>query len=138
MPTPTYYELIALLIALLSALYARWAATEAKKANRISLHQYRKDIYDAFVHLRMHMTQYADQAAISEVNKFYHPSRNAQFYFDRELAREIEQYFDLCFGIADTSKTQPVRSVTISEAHEAERCGVVLNQKLTQIIAVHK
>ncbi|WP_368165615.1 hypothetical protein [Aeromonas sp. R9-1] len=135
---PTSYEALALLIALLSALYARWAVKEAKRANHISLHQYRKDIYDAFRHLTMHMTQHADQAVLSEVNKFYHPSRNAKFYFDSELAKEIERYFDLCFNIADKSKTQQVRSITISEAHEAEQCALALNYRLAKVIAVHK
>lgn len=138
MSLPTPYEAIALLIALLSALYARWAATEAKKANRISLLQYRTEIYDAFKALAMHMIQHADQAMHSEVTKFYHPSRNAKFYFDSELAKEIERYYDLCFAIADQNRTQRIRSVLISAAHEAEQCAVALNHKLTQATAVHK
>ncbi|MFM5879900.1 hypothetical protein ACET7V_10725 [Aeromonas sanarellii] len=135
---PESFEAIPSLIALLSALYARWTWTEAKNANRISLHQYRKDIYDAFLQLRMHMTQYADQAVLSEVTKFYYPSINAKFYFNSELAREIECYYDLCFKLADKNRNHLIRDELITQAYEAQQCATVLNEKLTKNISVHK
>lgn len=41
-----YIALAALAVALLAALYARWAANEAKRANEISLHFKKVEIYE--------------------------------------------------------------------------------------------
>lgn len=93
--------LLSLLVAGLSALYARWSWSEARKANRISLHGQKKEIYDAFFELKMHMAQKSQFADLGEVSKFYYPSRNASIYLSGELAKDIENYFAACFRIAD-------------------------------------
>lgn len=41
-----YIALAAVAVALLSALYARWAANEAKRANDISVHVHKVEIYE--------------------------------------------------------------------------------------------
>jgi len=41
-----YIALAAVAVALLSALYARWASNEAKRANDISLHVHKVEIYE--------------------------------------------------------------------------------------------
>lgn len=93
--------LLALLLAGLSALYARWSWSEAKKANQISLLGHKKEIYDAFFELKMHMTQKAEFAELGEVSKFYYQSKNAKIYLSSTLAQDIEKYFDACFWVAD-------------------------------------
>lgn len=93
--------LLALLLAGLSALYARWSWSEAKKANQISLLGHKKEIYNAFFELKMHMTQKAELAEPGEVSKFYYQSKNAKIYLPSGLAQDIEKYFDACFWIAD-------------------------------------
>jgi len=99
--TSDVIALLALLVAGLSSLYARWSWREAKKANQISLLGHKKEIYDAFFELKMHMTQKAELAEQGEVSKFYYPSRNAKIYLPSNLAKDIETYFDACFWIAD-------------------------------------
>lgn len=93
--------LLALVLAGLSALYARWSWSEAKRANQISLLGHRREIYDAFFELKMHMTQKAEFAELEEVSKFYYQSRNARIYLPSALAKDIEKYFDACFWVAD-------------------------------------
>jgi hypothetical protein len=44
-----YIALAAVAVSLLSALYARWTANEAKKANEISLHVHKVEIYEEVV-----------------------------------------------------------------------------------------
>ena len=41
-----YIALAALAVALLAALYAKWTANEAKRANEISLHVHKIEIYE--------------------------------------------------------------------------------------------
>jgi hypothetical protein len=99
--TSDVIALLALLVAMLSALYACWSSYEAKKANQISLLGHKKEIYDAFFKLRRHMVQKAEFAELGEVSKFYYPSKNAKIYLPSDLAKDIEEYFDACFWIAD-------------------------------------
>ena len=94
----------ALILAGLSALYARWSLNEAKKANKISLLSYRKEVYDAFFELKMHMIIKAEFAELGEVSKFYYPSKNAKFYFSSALAQDIEMYYEACLGIANPNR----------------------------------
>lgn len=99
--TSDVIALLALLVAGLSALYARWSWREARRANQISMLGHKKEIYDAFFELKMHMTQKAEFAELGEVSKFYYPSKNAKIYLPSDLAKDIEKYFDACFWIAD-------------------------------------
>ena len=103
-----YVTILAVSVAGLSALYARWvgvaaknATIEAKRANEISLLSRRIEIYDAYIHLKMHMLQKRGSAESSEVSKFYYSSLSAKAFFKAELADDINNYYDACFWIAD-------------------------------------
>lgn len=109
-------DFLTFLIAVLSALYARWAWSEAKRSNEISLSTQRKDIYDAFFELKMHMTQKAEYADAVEVSKFYRPSKNAKFFFKKDLAAKISEYFDACFNIGDIHRRNPQHTTTSLDA----------------------
>ncbi|MNR44660.1 hypothetical protein D3C85_1634300 [compost metagenome] len=76
--TSDVIALLALLVAGLSALYARWSWREARRANQISMLGHKKEIYDAFFEIKMHMTQKAEFADFGEVFKFYYPSIECQ------------------------------------------------------------
>ena len=95
---------LSFLTSVLSALYARWCWYEARKVNLISLHKYKKEIYDAFFNLKMHMNQKSPFADITEVSKFYYPSINAKVYFPKSLADNIEKYYEACFWISKSNK----------------------------------
>jgi hypothetical protein len=102
--TSDVITVLAALVAGLSALYARWAAAEAKRANELALLSHRKAIYDAFFELKMHMEQRRLRPDMEQVSKFYYPSRDAAFYVKESLSNEITKYYDLCFKIADLAK----------------------------------
>ncbi|MEW7867526.1 hypothetical protein [Aeromonas diversa] len=104
MDTSDVIALLAFLVAGLSALYARWSWAQAKRANEISLLGHKKEIYDAFFELRMHMMQKAEFADLGEVSKFYYPSRNASIYLPSELAESIEKYYEACFWLAEINR----------------------------------
>lgn len=112
--TSDVIALLALLIAGLSALYARWSWREARKSNKISLLGHKKEIYDAFFELKMHMNQKAEFAEMGEVSKFYYPSRNAKIYLPSDLAEDIEKYFEACFWIADIHRKYSDTSIESS------------------------
>lgn len=94
-----------MLVSGLAAIYARWAWRQAVRENEISLFAYRKEVYDAFFELKMHMQQKAEFAELSEVSKFYYPSRNAHLYLPKELASWISCYYEACFWVADIRRS---------------------------------
>lgn len=102
--TSDVIAVLAALVAGLSALYARWAAEEAKRANELALLPPRKAIYDAFHELKTHMTQKGLHPDIEQVSKFYNPSRDATFYVKESLSDELANYYALCFKVADLSR----------------------------------
>lgn len=93
--------LLAMFVAALSALYARWSWKEAVKSNQISLLGHRKEIHDAFFALKTHMLQKSAFAEMQEVSKFYCAAKNAQIYLPDKLAESIGLYFNTCFLIAE-------------------------------------
>lgn len=103
--TSDVIAILAALVAGLSALYARWAAKEAKRANELALLSHRKIIYDAFYELKMHMEQRGLRPEMEQVSRFYYPSRDAAFYVKESLSNEITNYYELCFKVADLAKT---------------------------------
>lgn len=98
--------ILAVLVAGLSALYSRWVWQEAKRSNEISLSEHKKEIYDAFCELKMHMQHKAEFAEISEVSKFYSASKKAQLYLSSDLANKISKYYESCFWVANTHRRQ--------------------------------
>lgn len=134
-------DFLAILIAILSALYARWASSEAKRANEISLSAQRKEIYDAFFDLKMHMQQKAEDADAVEVSKFYRPSKNAKFFFKKDLAEKISRYFDACFSIGDIHRNNPGGHTTTSLAacqlhlDVESRLSTEIDKEITDLIS---
>lgn len=94
----------AFLVSLLAALYTRRAWIEANRANELTLLKHRKEILDAFIALKSHMIQNGNTALLSEVSKFYYPSRDACIYFEPNLAKLITDYQSACFIVADLSR----------------------------------
>jgi hypothetical protein len=131
MSTSDVIAILALLIAGLSALYARWSWRETRKANQISLHTHKKEIYDAFFELKMHMTQKAESAELGDVSKFYYPSRNAKIYFPSKLSKDIEKYFEACFWIAHKNREYGGMS---KESREECKPYILVEQELGQSI----
>ncbi|MDO6526949.1 hypothetical protein Q4519_14780 [Motilimonas sp. 1_MG-2023] len=94
--------IISLLVAALSAIYARRATIEASRANEISLLTHRESIYDAFLDLKMHLQHKGYKAELSEVTKFYCSLKSVKRYFpdEEKLKIQISEYYNACFKIA--------------------------------------
>ena len=124
-------DIFTLLVAVLAALYARWSSMEAKKANQISLLSGRKEIYIAFLNLKMHMQQCQGSAQLAEVSKFYYLVLNAWMYFPDSLAEEIKDYYDACFWIAEIHNRK--EGVTPQSREDQERY-LEIEKKLSSTI----
>ncbi|WP_139204144.1 hypothetical protein [Azotobacter beijerinckii] len=131
-------DLIAMAAALisgLSALYARWAWNEARRANELTLLGHRKAIFDAFFHLKMHMAQKGRFASLDEVSKFYYPSRDASIYYGGSIAEKISNYYSACHKVADLARVQPLEDCEIQEVSECLRKSRDLEPEIEKAIA---
>lgn len=86
----------ALLVSIASAAYAWDSAAEAKRANKISSHQYQKQLYEEFVNIHDRLTEQKEQLEGSVVFGFEPYARTAVLYVDSSLAKEIWSFHLLC------------------------------------------
>lgn len=104
---PDFVALGALVVAAWAGYSAYRSAPEAKRANFQAMYQERRAVFDAFLVLSMHM-QERGQAPIKEmVGRFYRHHHTASFCFDKSLSKEVEEYFDAAWKLADFSSVNP-------------------------------
>jgi hypothetical protein len=103
-------SILAVGIALLSVVYARHAAGEAKQANRIALHGRKLDIFNTFKKF------HGDLIVVGEANfreadayRLINACDDAKFYFPDSLASDLKKYGDAAyelFIVRDSEKRQ--------------------------------
>jgi len=85
---------IALLIAIVSAVYARASAKAAEASNKIGLHQPRKDIYDGLLKFRGLFVGMDVHPNDEEIDAFYMQSvAPSRIYLQPELAQRIHSIY---------------------------------------------
>lgn len=131
--TSNVIALIALLVSVLSALYARWSGIEAKRSNEFARADNKKQIYDAFFELKMHMTQKAEMADAAEVSKFFYHRKNSHLYLSDDLANKISKYHEACFWIANINRRGNGHT-----AESLEECKPYLEVEKNLSIAIEK
>jgi hypothetical protein len=93
---------ISALVAGLSALYARWQAQTAKRANEIALHENRLSIYKGLVRFRTHISALGTSIKEEEVWKFGEVAELGEFYFPSELGKRLEAIFEGALKLLST------------------------------------
>ncbi|WP_141699175.1 hypothetical protein [Candidatus Thiosymbion oneisti] len=123
-------SVLSILVAGLSALYARHSWQEAIKANTISNHERKREIYNAFDTLKFAMLREACGINHESVGKFYQPSRDSEFYFSEKTHNKINRYFHVCFELAELNRKKSTRDndeITLSEIHSKQ--DALLNEE---------
>ncbi|MCS6233943.1 hypothetical protein G3495_02165 [Shewanella baltica] len=120
-----WLAVISALIALLSALYARYAYTQAKKANQLTIHNLIKPIYVAFDNLTNHMDLHGKYANKSEVQKFCPYKMEVPLYLNKTIARDIDDYWRACFDMSDLSARTSSGRLSPEEAQSVEECEAI-------------
>ena len=114
-----YIALAALAVALLAALYARWAANEAKRGNDISLHVHKVEIYEevlSFSDCFRGLFNVPTEARLETFRK--KAVQRAEFYFSKEVHLQLQEIYTHCrrsemwLSIAESDgyKTEDTRS----------------------------
>jgi len=113
-------SIIAVLIAVLSAIYSRWAVYEAKTANRISKHERQLEIYNSFCELRLAMLQKATGINYADTANFYKPSKISELYFHKNTVSKLSEYFEVCYGLADLNRKYSRPNVSKDEIEKIQ------------------
>lgn len=90
--------------AVLAVIYARRAWTESQRANALSMHSHKLEIYKAFCSLKLTLCQRGILIESAEVAQFYSPLQNAEFYFSKGTFERISRYFEICFALSELTR----------------------------------
>ena len=92
--TDNWIALLAAAIAGLSALYSRWSAREAKRANRIAIHEFHREFYEAFDELDRRIYHKAPNLDYDDTKAFSTYARLASVYLPERLAKQTLRFYD--------------------------------------------
>jgi hypothetical protein len=81
-------------VAALSAVYARWQANAAKRANEIALHDRRLSVYNGLGRFRVQVTGHGPSLKEDEVWKFYEAVESSEFYFPSQVQPRLNHLFE--------------------------------------------
>lgn len=130
----------AALIATLSALYARWAAQAVQRANEISLHNERLDIYKGLVTFRSVISARGPGFSERYLWRFYEHVQMSEFYFGGAEYKKLDKIFSNgldILGMYDSWEQVKEEDINkhkeiVKKTHELHRetrdsCEVVIN-----------
>jgi hypothetical protein len=110
-----FISLAALAVALLAALYARWAANEAKRANEISLHIHKVEIYEevlSFSNCFRGLFNVPTEARLETFRK--KAVQRAEIYLSEKVHLQLQEIYAHCI------KSEVWLSIAESEGHKTE------------------
>jgi len=92
-----YIALLALSVALLAALYARWAAKETKKANEISLHIHKVEIYEEVLSFLDCFRGLFNVPTAERLEVFRKKAvQRAEIYLSKEVHCQLVKIYEYC------------------------------------------
>lgn len=110
-----YIALAALAVALLAALYARWAANEAKRANDISLHVHKVEIYEEVLSFSDCFRGLFNVPTAARLETFKKKAvQRAEIYLSEKVYLQLQEIYAHC------SESGIWLSIAESEGHKTE------------------
>lgn len=110
-----YIALAALAVAVLAALYARWAANEAKRANEISLHVHKVEIYEEVLSFSDCFRGLFTVPSAERLEAFKKKAvQRAEIYLSKEVHLQLQEIYKHC------SESEIWLSIAESEGRQTE------------------
>jgi hypothetical protein len=85
---------VSAIVALASAVYARWQVSAAERANKIALHENCLCVYKALGRFRVHITSRGKGIKEEEVWQFFEAAEVSEFYFSDNVHARLQAVFD--------------------------------------------
>lgn len=116
-----YIALAAVAVALLSALYARWAANEAKRANDISVHVHKVEIYEEVLSFSDCFRGLFTVPSAERLETFKKKAvQRSEIYLSKEVHLQLQNIYAHC------GKSEIWLSIAESEGRKTEDTPCVL------------
>lgn len=94
---PDYIALAAVVVSMLSALYARWAVNEAKHANRIALHIHKVEIYEEVISFSDCFRGLFSVPTEERLEAFRKKAvHRAELYLSEEVYLQLKEIYEHC------------------------------------------
>jgi len=91
----------AFVVAVVSAVIAWKAASEAKLANRISIHEYQRRLYEGFLEAYELVQMYGLNTDLEKFARLTVHIKTAPLYVDDSISRELQQFYDAFIEVYD-------------------------------------
>jgi len=94
---------VAFVVAVVSAIFSWKSAKEARLANKISIHEYQRKLYEAFskaFHLIQENGMHADLTEFAEIASHVKTSR---LYVEESISKELERFYDAFINVYDAA-----------------------------------
>jgi hypothetical protein len=98
-------SLLAAVVAILAALYARWSAVQTRRANEIQLHNERLKILRGLLDFRAEITAHGDQFNYSKLLELYNHVQLSEFYYRQDLYERLNRLFEHAREIDNLRRT---------------------------------
>ena len=97
-------EWIAIGISCILVILGVWRLIAQIKANAISKHPKQLEVYNAFGELAFYVNTNGLGLDMHEIAKFNQVLKKSDFYFDKKFAIQLNEYFDICWDLADLNR----------------------------------
>ncbi|MBS0160825.1 MAG: hypothetical protein JSS26_19765 [Nitrospira sp.] len=92
-------SILALLVSALSALYARWAASEAKHANRISSHSHKLAVLESARNFRAGFQVNGESLEAAYFYSLLDSASKASLYFTKPVTEHLSKYAEAAHNV---------------------------------------
>lgn len=137
--------IIAALVAMLSALYARWQAAAAGRANEIALHENRLKIYKGLSRFRAHIITRGSKLNEEEIWQFSEIVELSEFYFSADIHTHLNTVLEQAMELLwlndeweDAKQNSPEHAKNlVSKRHELMKTTRNECCKIREVIKQH-
>jgi len=98
------FAFLSLGVAIAAVIYSWWAVKEARRANSIALHHFKREIYEAYQRLLTSLDKHGVHLSERDIGAFELYVNLAEVYLPRKAAAEIRFFYDKCFEVAEAHK----------------------------------
>lgn len=94
---------IAFVVAVVSAVFAWKSATEANLANRISIHEYQRKLYEAFADTFHHLQLEGQHTLPSEFARLGVHIKTSRLYVGEQISKKLQEFADAYVDLYDSA-----------------------------------
>ena len=99
MDTSDWISLTALFVSVVSVLFARFAASQAGRANDIALHSEKLKIFKGFLEFRREIAGMGSSFDESTLCRLYEHIQLSEFYFGQKFYDQLKQLWDCAYNV---------------------------------------